>query len=470
MKNAMVLVVRFGVRLAEQRARGDFEVPDLVELLSRRVDEMLADLGLSYCRLIVRVVGPGERPSRFLFSIELEDTICFGPLDTDSNASIGVEQLAELVATTVFTRRDDLLARAVRDGEWERVTLYLSADWIPRPAFDDMVAAAIRHGLNIPNAIDKLVALFEGGLYLDELPDQIEAILATQAEPAIRVHVGTMDGLEEDRLRDEVRERLFFETGLVFPPLKFALDEQLAEGECRVALNSLWTTVAPLDPKTPAESVVKLLRNHAPIFTTTTAVDSALGRLTKAFPMVVFNAIEVLGTASALRVLRTLVDEGVNILDLRTILGAVLEANGSLPASYERLDVVLPYEANLLAESGGGIGDDTSYTYADCARIQLRDQISQDCADQDRVLHIFRVPASLEERLSPLGEDPPGEDETFELLSAIRAAGAGPPGTVVLASSRNRRRLRELIRHEWPHVPVLCEAEISPYVKPEKAE
>jgi flagellar biosynthesis component FlhA len=302
------------------------------------------------------------------------------------------------------------------------------------------------------------------------LSEQVEAILATQVESVIRVHVGSLDGWEEEKLSDDVREKLFFQTGIVFPPLEFESDGHLAVTEFRLALNGLWTPVTPLERERPADSLVKLLRNHGPLFTTTTVVDAALGRLAKAFPMVVFNTIEVFGTTSALRIIRALVDEGVDIRDLHTILGAMLEANGTLPARHEHAAVFLPYEATFLPEVPGGDGRARNDPYVSCVRVQLRDQISQACADSKRVLHEIRLAATLETRLSKLDHVPLGEDETFELLTAAtRAARDGPIGTVFLASSRHRRRLWELIHHELPHVPVLCEAEISPYVEREKA-
>jgi len=79
---------------------------------------------------------------------------------------------------------------------------------------------------------------------------------------------------------------------------------------------------------------------------------------------------------------------------------------------------------------------------------------------------VARTPATLETRLLRADHNPLSEDETFDLLSAIaRVVEAGPGRAVLLASGQNRRRLRELIRHEFPRVPVLCEEEISPYVE-----
>jgi hypothetical protein len=56
-----------------------------------------------------------------------------------------------------------------------------------------------------------------------------------------------------------------------------------------------------VDEEKPADALARLLRNHGPVFTTMTTVDSALGRLAEAFPMVVFNMVEAFGTTSVLR-------------------------------------------------------------------------------------------------------------------------------------------------------------------------
>lgn len=471
MKRSNVFVVRFGTRLAARRVGGDikpWEECIVIEQLSFRLEEILTDLGLTAHNIAIRVAGPDERLSSFAFGLEIEDITCHGPLDKDSNAHVSAEQLVGLVAATLFDHRDTLLAQAVRDGEWERVlNTGVPRDWIPRSAFDDLMAAAIRHGLDVPRAVDALVALYKGGMHPDQLPDQVEAIVAAQSESVIRVHVGTMNRLEEAKLSKDVRDRLFFETGLVFPPLEVVLDKHLAATELRFELNRLRTATNHLDAKKPADTIAKLLRNYGPVFTTTTAVDSALGRLAEAFlPMAVFNAIETYGTVSVLRVLRPLVDEGVDIRDLRTILCAMLEINGTTPAHYQQLVVVLPYEATLLSEPRSREERAESNRYVECVRVQLQDQICQACADSDRVLHVVRLPATLEMRLLRAEHDPLGEEETFELLSWIaRVVETGQDGNVFLTSGYNRRRLWELIHHEFPHIPVLCEAEISDYVK-----
>lgn len=474
MKRPQEVVVRFGARLAAQRANGEFKAPEeciVVEELSLRLEEILADLGLSAYKLAVRVAGQEERPSRFLFGLELEDVTWHGPLDKHSNARISSEQLVALIEAKLFTHRDTLLAQAVRDGEWERVlSTDLPQDWIPRPAFNDLLAIAIRNGLDVPKAIEVFVALFKGGMHPVGLLDQVEAVVATQSEPVIRVHVGSMDGLEKAKLSKDVRDRLFFETGLVFPPLKVTLDERLSATEFRLWLNRLRTIVNNFDDGNLSDALAKLLRNHGPVFISATTIDSALGRLAEAFPMVVFNTVEAFGTVSVLKVLRSLVDEGVDIRDLRTILCAMLEANGTLSAHYERLAVVLPYEATFLPEVRSEEAGAETNGNVECIRAQLRDQICQASADSDRVLHLVRLPAKLETRLSRLNHDPLGEYETFEIFSAIaRVVETGQVGTVLVASGRNRRQLWELIRYEFPHVPVLCEAEISPYVKSSNA-
>ncbi len=475
MKKTSAMVVRLGARLAAQQANGAFKAWEecaFVEQLLIRVEKILVDLGLADHELGVRIAGPEEQGSKFFFGLELDNVKCHGPLDRNPDGRISAEQLAELATATLIAHRDTLLARAVRDEEWERaLSTGLPQDWIPRPAFDDLLAAAIRHGLDVPKAIHGFVNLFKGGMRLDELADHVEAIIATQSAPVIRVHVGSMDGLEEESLSKSVRDRLFSETGVVFPQLKLILDKDLTANEFHLELNKLRTVVNGFEEARLADTLAKLLRNHAPAYITTTEIDSALGRLADnrlplSFPIVVFNAIEAHGTVSVLRVLRQLVDEGVDIRDLRTILGAMLEANGTLPARYEGLAVVLPYEATFLAEVVSGEERTQTDRYVECVRSQLRDQICQASADSDRVLHVVRLPATLDTRLLRVDRDPLSEDETFELLSAIaRVVETGQDGTVLLASSRNRRRLWEIIRHEFPQLPVLCETEISRYVK-----
>jgi type III secretory pathway component EscV len=376
---------------------------------------------------------------------------------------VGAEQLAELVKATLIAHRDTFLTQAVRDEEWERVlSTGLRRDWIPQRAFDDLLAATIRHGLHVPRAIDAFLALFKGGMHADSASDHIETIIATQSDPVVRVHVGSTHGMEETSLSKEVRDRLFFATGVLFPHIKLVVEDRLAIDEFYVELNRLRAEVQHFGEGSPADTLADFLRSHAHVYTTTSLVDAALGRFALAFPMAVFNAIEVYSTTSVLRVLRALVYEGVDIRDLRTILGAMLEVTRTARADGRR-HAIFPYEANLVSSPESC--EAQSYPLLEYIRSQLKDQICEAHADPERHLHVAQIPAALETRLLRAEHDPLTEDETFDLLFMISSLMEKTPAVVVLLTSgRNRRRLWELVRHELPHVPVLCKEEISPYV------
>ena len=133
-----------------------------------------------------------------------------------------------------------------------------------------------------------------------------------------------------------------------------------------------------------------------------------------------------------------------------------------------RLAVVLPYEATFLSEVRSGKRGWKSNRLVGCIRAQLREQISQACADSDSVLHEVRPVPTIEARLSKLDYDALGEDVTRTPFCNCARGRDWKGWNKHLASSGTRRRLRDLIHHEFSDVPVLCEAEISAYVRREK--
>jgi type III secretion protein V len=137
-------------------------------------------------------------------------------------------------------------------------------------------------------------------------------------------------------------------------------------------------------------------------------------------------------------VLRRLVEEGVSIRPLRTILEALLEAGGA------------PRGAPALAE---------------VARRALRRHIGHRCAGDGTLSALLldpRTESAVRDALSGeiLALDP---EIALRLLDALeREVSASPAPPVVLASGDVRRALRSLVAPRFPRVAVLAYDDLPP--------
>jgi type III secretion protein V len=155
-------------------------------------------------------------------------------------------------------------------------------------------------------------------------------------------------------------------------------------------------------------------------------------------PALVREAGRQLPPALLAEVLRRLLEEGVSIRPLRTILEAILEAGGA------------PRGAAALAEA---------------ARRALRRHIAHRCARGDAVVALLLDPAvERAVRDAVVGETLAlGPDEAEAFLDGLDAEVReldDPP--VILTSAEVRRALRSLVAPRFPGVPVIAYDELPP--------
>ncbi|ACG71973.1 type III secretion FHIPEP protein [Anaeromyxobacter sp. K] len=209
----------------------------------------------------------------------------------------------------------------------------------------------------------------------------------------------------------------------------------IAEADAHRA-RALGAVRGPLD-RALADAAAALLR-HASHLVGVQEVQALLDGLEPVVPALVREASRQLPPALLAEVLRRLVEEGVSIRPLRTILEALLEAGGA----------------------GRGPA-----ALAECARRALRRHLAHAHAGEGPLAALLLDPAAeqvLREGLAgdALAIDPRVAAELVERIGAEAELQAAPP--VVLTSADVRRALRTLLAPRLPAVAVLAYDELPP--------
>jgi len=289
-----------------------------------------------------------------------------------------------------------------------------------------------------------------------------------------------------------VREGLFVELGVKFPPFRFVTAAHLkprsfafkiahmptlpllglAPEEClvndtidRLALNKINATAATNPATGQPSSVMALesapraeaagltiwnnaghlmlsfaaaLRKHSRVVIHRAGVQRELDALAQVFPALVSTSRSRVGVSRLTPVLRALVGDEISIRDLRRILERALDYEGA------------PGDASgLLAFIRRGLSHQLKHKYArgtDTVVVYLLDPKIEDI--------IRRLPSE-----STRIATSPGADESSGILEAIRSELAYLPRTaqtpVLLTTSEARAKLRLVIRSQFPWLPVI---------------
>jgi hypothetical protein len=209
------------------------------------------------------------------------------------------------------------------------------------------------------------------------------------------------------------------------------------------------------------------LRANARAFCTTDTLEFALERLQQAFPDLVAAAVGRFDIEDLTRVCRALLAEELSIRDLRSLLEAMLEVQGTTTASNAdyivfgpKVGRVVPAREALPATALG------TEQLVEVVRMSRRRYISHKYTRGQNTLLVYLLDPDIEKILYSAAADDLPPETRASILAALReeldsghGAGARP---VVLTTVDVRHRMRRLIEHEFPHLAVLSFQELSP--------
>jgi hypothetical protein len=179
-------------------------------------------------------------------------------------------------------------------------------------------------------------------------------------------------------------------------------------------------------------------------------------------PELITRVRNSVSTSLLVQVLRGLVDEGISIRNLRLVLEVMLGSNPGAQADFSRNIVFVHNASGPVRDRHRLDGPLTVQDYVDHIRNQMKREISHKYTRGANTIHVYLVDPRIEERLrQPV---PLFADEREALWSAVReAARTLVPGQqpVILTAQANRARLRDELRHEFPALAVISYQELS---------
>jgi len=173
-------------------------------------------------------------------------------------------------------------------------------------------------------------------------------------------------------------------------------------------------------------------------------------------------------------IFRSLVDEGISIKDLRSILEGLTTINGTIHADVTRDIVFPPASANFYPVAVGrtvtavedlGIDD-----FANGIRMSLKRYITSKYTQSDFTLYAFLPDSQVTERMKSVEAQPLNDEEYLQLMQGISHALESMPNKVtnpvIMADEVTRKNLRKQIEKEFPYLAVVGNFEfLQPIVK-----
>jgi hypothetical protein len=287
----------------------------------------------------------------------------------------------------------------------------------------------------------------------------IEDVIAEQHKGVTVILPKKLDH-DLDNLKKEVRAAVFERTGVLISQLELERTEDDDVVTMTLRLNKLTFGHCNIDHDAVGSSITDALIRLVPHLITQDVTNAMLGRFARAFPMVVFSAIDATGTIRVLQVLRELLSERVSVRNLRTILEAVLEIQAVVPpASSNTERVAMPGIGVVVADVNAVTANAEPVHCAEHARYRLGTQLVGSLATETDVPTI-KLPDELEQQLDAVRTDPTALGQSKVRITLARWL-ALQPRTILVTSVRNRRLVSDLIRREFDSWPVLSTAEVA---------
>lgn len=209
-------------------------------------------------------------------------------------------------------------------------------------------------------------------------------------------------------------------------------------------------------------SLAQVLRENAEVVLTVTEVQRTLSELSEAFPLPIVNLLKRFSPIYIVGVLRALVKEGFSIRDLRSVIEAMLEINGQLVGIPVGSIVVAPPATILYRSSKQRSGELSPEDCAEYVRMAMKGYLTNKYARQGE-LNVIETTAGTEARLRTMSEIS-AQPEHAGLISKVEKIAQQAEEwlpKVILTSFDVRRKLREAIAIEFPDLPVLSREEID---------
>ena len=452
------------------------------KLLAAYLKDLLEDLGLktnlkldvvwnkvdSYANDKVRAVFVNDQECRTPFVSALGKT----QLRSDALANWAAETVARNAELLVPLSVSNILRETWSSPSTMCLPL-LQAD-----AFNMLLVSLVRRGYSVERI--RQVANKLNGSEQYKLADLIEKTVHLGDRPAIGLDVS--HAIDSSLTREEkasnlqqIRETIFYDFGIPIPDVDYNVDTQLQDDEFRIRINDVRSvrykvhTSIETDPSVRFGQIWDMTfaaaKVHAGDLLTPKRLEEQVDVVRRESPDLVNLSLHYIDRQSLFQVLQNLLDEEVSIRDLRRILESFIVLNGTSKVDQTKYITFAPNTANLaFSENGKRLEELDIGDYSSWVRLSLNRAISNRFGRGADTLSVYLLDAKLEERLRRAQKVPFSPDETRQLHDSISeeiTAGWVEMPMVILTTINARRPLRQLIRLEFPDLPVLCYPELS---------
>lgn len=538
----------------------DSQEPDSQNLhsaLQLHLDQLVLDLAIPATILLETSPSRPENEEIWSpFQVMIAGQKCRLPLPITLPPDVTAQELARSVAHAIHQNRELLVTAPLSKKVWEKwssngqasvpdasepmLRKFLQALAPPlfkqreaRPCaqiFHELLASLIRRNFKINRGERIAQAIKEQAAEEPSAATCFEAAVSTLDAIAIKIFLNDAEagirGKADDQPLEEIlalmQEGLFYELGLVLPPVSLETDKNLAEHEFRFQLNDLRfpplqgleadqflvndtaerlrllniTTAEPaLNPANGNEAaivkdadealavcrraglsiwgpagfmVLQLsaeIRKNAGSFLNTEVVKSGLNLLGAAFPDLVEVALRRFEVATLTQILRDLLDEELSIRDLPGILESLLAINGTTDVDQSKYIIFLPNTENICPVANKKTVEALDIVdYSNCVRMHFKQYISHKYTRGTHSLIVYLLDPALEARLRNIPQQLLTGAEQRRLQEAIYDEVGYPTSQhpVILTTLDIRKRLKSLINREFPQLAVLSYQELSP--------
>ncbi|MCI0664788.1 MAG: FHIPEP family type III secretion protein, partial [Acidobacteria bacterium] len=315
-----------------------------------------------------------------------------------------------------------------------------------------------------------------------------------------------------------MRDGLFYELGIVYPPFDVMLDESLEDGDFRIEWNDLRlpprkgidhdhalvndtvdrlkllnvqgeTAINPANGSECAliksadvkmcESaglttwdnkgymilmISSVLRRAGGAFINRYLIWYFLNAINDVWPTLVSEVKKQINIDLLVQILRGLIDEQISVRDSRTIFESLLSSRSRIYADASKYILFANHASGVVLDRTAFKHRVTVTDYVNLVRIASKRYISHKYTRGQNTLIVYLLDPAIERRLRRAQSLSPLEHK--ELLDAVRyEVGSLPPtaqNPVILTTHDIRLRMRTEIRHEFPHLAVLSYQELSP--------
>lgn len=351
-------------------------------------------------------------------------------------------------------------------------SLYPSA--VVPDGFADVLQSVLKQGIGLTDQQRLCEAFNESMRY--EWPSDLlaENLINRFSASTIAIHFSenwfdTLSQHLSDSDKDvfkNMKEDLFYELGILYPEIRFVMNNGLPDTYFQVQLNDvLFLPVKGLRPPevsnlSPwafiAQVTARLLRDHASFFVTCPAVGSWLNKLASAFPDLVRSARAKRSEVFITRVLRLLVTEEISIRHLPQILQSVLEFDYVVADG--RQYIVFDVRLSTPHEPDASWLNDPINTCS-FVRTNLKHYISHKYTRGQSVLDVYLLDPAIEALLLT---DELSETDAISIKQAISTPLThANASAAILTTNEVRPRLRQLIASTLPKTPVLAYQELA---------